>query len=813
MTNDSQMKRISVEVQVTLLTIIIAAAMIGSGYLVYTSLSEIVDSIHKESRPDSRLLLLKDIASDLTRVENSVRMYSLTGDPAYMTDYRQLNTSVQQQLTDLKDYEIPGSDETRLIDSIRHLTNEKLILWEKIRTLHNKRPDTQRSFTELYSKIDTAIVPFDTIPVKTEKEKEKKEGFLKRLLSRKDDKKESAPPPAIIIDKSEEKENIKQEIANVERQITDQNRKLQFQEKNLLEQNIEITSLLLKQISILEYRERRRLETKMQEADFMAAQTYRRLTIFTIAAVILLMTVLIIFFRNIQRNRSYQQIMRKAKAEAENLAKAKEMFVATVSHEMRTPINAIYGLTEQLLQRTTEKDIATDLTVVHKSAEHLITLVNDTLDFSKIEAQKLKIEKLDFFPEEVFKEVYILNKNAASVKGIELLVRNNRNPELTLKGDPIRLKQILINLVSNAIKFTSSGLVTLETNYQEEGDLIWLISDITDTGIGISREDTEKIFDEFVQLDNDLTQKHRGAGLGLSIVKKLVDLQGGTIAVSSTPGKGTCFTIRIPYQKGNFYKVIKHADKKLKIPDYLRNFHFLLVDDEEFNLHLLKNILRKWEVSFSEATNGKMAVELASKQKFDLVFMDVRMPVMDGFEASRQILRLKPETKIIALTAANNQDDIQKSKSSGMLGLLQKPFSEAELLALVTGFFTEKQGPSVSPTKPHVPVNPEELEKMSGNDKTFIREMIKIFIKSSDSALNTMKQSLVNHDWNAIGEAAHKLAAPAKHMAAIYLYDKLKILEKEAPNTPDPSKIEKIVAEIDAEIRQIHIILKQKLED
>ena len=803
------MKRIKVEIQVTFLTIIIAGAMIGSGYLVYSSLSEIVDSIHKESRPDSRLLLLKDIASDLTGVENSVRMYSLTGDPDYMMDYRQLSASVQQQLTKLKDYEIPGSNETQLIDSIRQLTDEKLILLEKIRTLHNKRPDTQRSFTELYSKIDTAIVPFDTIQVKKEEVTEKKEGFFKRLLSRKEEKKESTPPPSIIIDKSEEKENIKQEIANFERQITSQNRKLQVEEKNLLEQNIEITSRLLKQISTLEYSERRRLETKMQEADFMAAQTYRRLTLFTIAAVVLLMTVLIIVFRSLQRNRSYQQIMRKAKAEAENLAKAKEMFVATVSHEMRTPINAIYGLTEQLLQRTADKDIATDLQVVHKSAEHLITLVNDTLDFSKIEAQKLKIEQLDFLPEEVFKEVYILNKNTASAKGIDLLVRNNGNPELTLKGDAIRLKQILINLVSNAIKFTTAGMVTLETNFQEEGDLIWLVSEITDTGVGISSEDTGKIFDEFVQLDNDLTQKHRGAGLGLSIVKKLVDLQGGTISVTSTLGRGTRFTIRIPYQKGNAYHIAKQPDKKLKIPAHLESLHFLLVDDEEFNLHLLKNILRKWGVSFMEATNGKMAVELASEQKFDLIFMDVRMPVMDGFESSKQILKLSPGTKIVALTAANNQEDVKKSSESGMLGLLQKPFTEAKLLGLVSGFFPENQK---TPVAPHVPVNPHELEKMSGGDKTFFKEMIKIFIKSSENAVQTMKQGIAAQDWNTIGEAAHKLAAPAKHLAAIYLYDKLKILEKEAPNAEDPSKIEKIVEEINAEIQQIHIILKQKLE-
>lgn len=798
------MKHIKVEIQVTLLTVIIAAAMIGSGYLVYHSLSRIVDSIHKETRPDFKLLLLKDIASDLTEVENTVRLYSLTGDPAFITPYRQVNASVQEKLNNLKDYEIPGSDEAQLIDSIRLLSNEKLMIWEKIRSLHNRKGNTQSSFNELYSKIDTAMLPFDTIQIKKE---EKKGGFFKRIFGKKD----TAPPPPIIIDKSEEKENIKQEIANTERQITDQTRKLQVQEKALLEHNIEVTSLLMKQIGKLEYREQRRLSLKTQEADFLAAQTYRRLTLFTIAAVILLMTVLFIFFRNIQRNRNYQQILKKAKTEAESLAKAKEMFVATVSHEMRTPINAIYGLTEQLLQKATAGEMVTDLKVVHQSAEHLITLVNDTLDFSKIEAQKLKIEQLDFLPEEVFKEIYILNKNAAAIKGIELIVKNNSDPDLTLKGDSIRLKQILINLVSNAVKFTSQGQVTLQSECREKDDMIWLISEVTDTGIGISREDTEKIFDEFVQLDTDMTQKHRGAGLGLSIVKKLVEMQGGSISVDSLPDKGTCFTVHIPYQKGNSFNIKKLPDEKLHLPVHLKKLHFLLVDDEEFNLHLLKNILTKWGVSFTEASNGKMAAELASEKPFDLIFMDVRMPVMNGFEASKQILKLRPGTRIIALTAANNPEDIEKSKEAGMLGLIQKPFTEATLLRKVTEFLPENQDRSTPPGESHVLLNQEELEKISGGDQVFLREMIEIFIKSSENALKTIQQSVAIQDWKTIGEAAHKLAAPAKHMSALSLYNMLKILEKEAPAGKDASKIEMLVEEIRTEIIKIQSILKQQI--
>lgn len=802
------MKHIKVEIQVTLLTVIIAAAMIGSGYLVYNSLSRIVDSIHRETRPDYKLLLVKDITAELSEIEYNVRLYSLTGDPDFVASYNQWKTSVQGKLDNLKDYEIAGSEEAQLIDSIRQLTGDKLMIWEKIRSLHRQKDNSQSSFTELYSKIDTAFVPVDTIQVKPVRPEEKK-GLLKRIFGK---KKEVPPPPPIIVDHSEQKANIKQEIESLEKRMSDQTRKFQVQEKALLEQHINVTSKLMKLVSKLEYGEQRKLLQKTQEADFMAAQTYRRLTVFTIAAVILLLAVLIIFIRNINRNRHYQQMLRQAKTEAENLARAKEMVVATVSHEMRTPINAIFGLTEQLIRKTNDKDMATDLRVVHQSAKHLISLVNDTLDLSKIEAQKLKIEQTDFLPEEVFREVYILNKDVAASKGIKLSVEDKALSGLTLKGDPIRLKQILINLVSNAIKFTPQGLVKVNSSFREEDDRIWLTAEVTDTGIGIQAEDKEKIFDEFVQLDND--QKQRGAGLGLSIVKKLVEIQAGKIIVDSIPGKGTLFTVSIPYLHGNFSNVARDQEKQLQLPGHLKNLHFLIVDDEEFNLYLLKNIFSKWGVRHTEAMNGKMAVELASVRNFDLIFMDVRMPVMNGFEASREILKVRPDARIVALTAVNNQEDIRKSRESGMQGFLQKPFTEAQLLELVTGFFPEKEAaPDARAPGPAMPVNPEELEKLAGNDKAFFNEMIRIFIKSGENALNTMQQSFQAKNWSAIGEAAHKLSAPAKHLAALSLYNKLKILEKEAPSGNDQPEIKQLIEQITDEFRQIKAILEEKMEE
>ncbi|MBL7972363.1 MAG: response regulator [Prolixibacteraceae bacterium] len=799
------MKR-KIEIQITILTISVAAAVIVSGYLAFQSLSRIVDTIHKEARPDLKLLLIKDIAANLNEVENTIRLYSLTGDTNYLSPYRQLDTTIQERLNSLAVYAIQDSQDMIQIDSIRLLTNQKLLIWNKIRALHHSRGNTRNSFSKLYSRIDTVIIQPDTIRFKPEEKK----GFLKRIFGKKD----TTTRRPIIIDKTKEKEIIKQEIAGIEQQITSQAKKFQAKEMTLLEQNIQLTQILNRQIARLELKEQQELETKTQEADAIAAQTYRWMAAFTIGAVILLIIIVIIFFRNLQRNRTYQKVLKEAKTEAESLTKAKEIFVATVSHEMRTPVNAIYGLTEQMLQKTNSEEMTADLNVVLKSAEHLIALVNDTLDFSKIESQKLSIEQIDFLPHEIVTEVNTLHKNTAQKKGIRLIVSNNTDTDLVLKGDPIRLKQILINLITNAIKFTSQGQVTLAVSAKETREQIYELNiEVSDTGIGISNEDLPRIFDEFVQLNTDLTQKQRGAGLGLAIVKKLVMLQNGKIEVDSTPGKGTRFTLQIPYQKGNSAYSGKNKNEQLLIPGWFRSLHFLIADDEEFNLYLIKKILNKWGVRFTEAHNGQEAVELSAKNRYDLILMDIRMPVLDGYDAARLITQQNPLAKIIALTATAKTADTEKMRMSGMNSFLQKPFAESDLVSAVIRLIPEKAStPQSTPVIADTPIDLEELEKISGGDGTFFNEMLTIFIRSSEEALGRLHQHLANADWEAIPEVAHKLAAPAKHLRANSLYNHLKQLENHSEKN-NPDKVRGLIGIIEEEINQINVILRQKIQE
>jgi CheY-like chemotaxis protein/two-component sensor histidine kinase/HPt (histidine-containing phosphotransfer) domain-containing protein len=476
---------------------------------------------------------------------------------------------------------------------------------------------------------------------------------------------------------------------------------------------------------------------------------------------------------------------------------------------MRTPVNAIYGLTGQMLQKTRPGEMANDLKVVHNSAEHLIALVSDTLDFSKIESQKLKLDQVDFLPAEILNEIHILHKDSAQKKGIDLIINNQTDKNLVLQGDPIRLKQVLINLITNAIKFTNKGQITLTVSGEAiSGRTYKLHIEVSDSGVGIAEEDLKLIFDEFVQLGTDLTQKQRGAGLGLSIVKKLVHLQDGEIKVESTPGKGTRFILKIPYRPGDPNSIVKIQQENIEIPTWFRNLHFLIVDDEEYNLYLIKNILNKWDTAFTEAFNGQEAVDLAKKTSFDLILMDIRMPVMDGYEAAQQILNHDSSARIIALTATTKPEDIQKIDQAGMHAFLQKPFAEADLINLIRKLVPEKI--SESKHAEIAPIDMNELDRISGGDKVFLDEILRIFIRSSEEALVKFRMNMNNADKTALAETAHKLAAPAKHMLATTLYNNLKKLENSAESLTS-DEITGLIGIIENEIRQINSFLRQKL--
>jgi signal transduction histidine kinase/DNA-binding NarL/FixJ family response regulator len=739
-----------------------------------------------------------------------------------------LKEKLTKKLSDLENSST--SEYSVLVNTFNSLANEKLEIWEEVMNLHRSSQNMERSFTEIYSKLenkkpDTIVtetrekgfiggifgknkIEVDTIrnyvPADTTKNKSTEQGFLNRLFKRKKIRYDT-----LIIEKNVEREALRNELHALESNIKQKDAQINILESKLIERNEEIGKKLNQLIQRRENYEAKNRLTKTKEADLLAQMTYKWLAVISAAAVLLLLVVIFLLFTYQKKSRAYQQALKNAKQEAENLARAKEQFAANVSHEIRTPVNAVYNLSEQLLQEA-DGDQMKKLSIINNSANHLKSIVNDTLDFSKIKAKKLKFNSINFSPSAVFEEVTGEQKIEAKRKDISLRYIREESVPAALMGDPLRLKQILINLVGNAIKFTEKGEVLLKVRAEPgtEGR-INLYIEVKDTGIGISKENLELIFDEFVQLENKGGKKYSGTGLGLSIVKSLVELQDGSISVNSEPGKGTSISIMIPYSLGDKEKITETFIKTPVIPDHFRECSVLIADDEEFNRYVLKNIFNKWGVKYQEAVNGEEAIAKSLAINFDVILMDMRMPKKNGIEAAETILNVKPNSKIIAVTAADSNVERKYAMKAGMSGFLTKPFSENDLFNIVSPFMIANREEIHNRTSSEL--DTAELERLANGDINFLREMIRLYIKTSENGIIKIKEASSAEDWETVTETAHKLAAPSKHINAHSLYNKLKELELISQNGSDPSVINELCKLVEKKIKEVNYSLRDYL--
>ena len=454
-----------------------------------------------------------------------------------------------------------------------------------------------------------------------------------------------------------------------------------------------------------------------------------------------------------EQRRAAVQAMREAKQLAEKNAKVKEEFLANMSHEIRTPMNAIIGFTHLLADTSLTEKQKEYVSSIVTAGENLLVIINDILDFSKIEAGKLSIEAAPFNLKDLLTSTFNLFKPKAEDKGLDLRLSIPDGLEGEWNGDAVRLNQILINLVGNAIKFTEEGWVELSVEPKKVGGEAMLDFRITDTGIGIHPDKVSSIFDSFTQGAADTTMKFGGTGLGLAIVKNLVELMDGRVSAESELGKGSVFSFQLPLKSLGAAEGTQKDAQAQAGPDLseLEDALVLMAEDNKMNQLLARRILEEAGVDLKIVENGRMAVEAVEKRDFDLILMDVQMPEMDGLDATRAIRALDPpanEIPILALTAHAVASEIQKCFESGMNDYVVKPYKPAELLRKMVHMLSgEWDAPKLEFEDKEKEnkwafemFEPELLKEVASGNDVFLLDLIETFLDENLPGLKEMEQ-------------------------------------------------------------------------
>jgi PAS domain S-box-containing protein len=395
-------------------------------------------------------------------------------------------------------------------------------------------------------------------------------------------------------------------------------------------------------------------------------------------------------------NRALTELM-QAKKELEESMKVKEQFLANMSHEIRTPMNAIIGFTDLILKTKLEREQQQYIAAIKTSGENLLVIINDILDFSKLQSGNITLEEIEMHLGKLVPALVEFMLPKSVEKNIKLSAKIDKNIPECLIGDPTRLNQILLNLVGNAIKFTAKGEVKITVDLLSKTNTHAIVKfSVSDTGIGISNDKLSYVFQGFTQASNSTTRKYGGTGLGLTIVKQLIELQGGSVSVMSEEGKGSVFTFQIDFKMGADQTIERIQEPDENVDDHIPDLNILLVEDNLLNQILATKVLNDWKWSVQVAENGVLALKQIDKTNFDLVLMDIQLPEMDGYEATRNIRQnadpIKSGVPIIAMTAHAMAGESEKCIHAGMDEYVSKPFDAKALYNKIITVLKKKRG-------------------------------------------------------------------------------------------------------------------------
>ncbi len=518
-------------------------------------------------------------------------------------------------------------------------------------------------------------------------------------------------------------------------------------------------------------------------------------------------------------------LIKEAEEKIKKNAKLKEIFLANTSHEIRTPLNAIIGFANLLINTELSDTQADYLTNIKTSSDNLLFILNDFLDFSKIEANKLSIVNNEFEINKHIKKLINTFYVKVSEKNINLSYHIEKNIPNILIGDSLRLNQILINLISNSIKFTNNnGEIKLNIETKKDyKDSIDINFSVIDNGIGIPKDQQKNIFNSFTQVEDWRTRKYNGTGLGLYIVKQLVELQDGKIFVKSDVGKGTTFLFTLNFKKSKSLSKKTIISKKDIFKETIyENTKILVVEDNEINRQLVVDTIHMWQrnIEIDIAKNGLIAIEKIKTKKYDLVLMDVQMPEMDGFEATKYIReKLKNNLPIIAMTAHALNHEAKNCFKIGMNDYISKPFDPEVLYAKICKYTNQKKEKNKTEfidnkqtsSSTNKLVDLTLLERIYHNDQQKINKILQMYLDSIPNEISTLKNHFEEKNWGQIKRTAHTLKPKMSYLGLKNLYETAKEIETNIDNIKNSSKLPQMLDNFCKTWKKAESLIKDKI--
>lgn len=659
----------------------------------------------------------------------------------------------------------------------------------------------------------------------------KKKGFFKRLADVFAPGKEDSTQVSNVIQEeyTDTLDEVYSPIDTISSMITGiQHKVFQTRQKETEMLNTRISSLRVigsglsqrvnQLLENIEHDEQEAARTKLMQEEEIRKEAAETMAKIAIAAFVLVLVFSIVIARDITRNNHYRRELEKAKSYAENLLVAREKLMLTITHDIKAPAGSIIGYIDLLIRLVNDRRQQFYLSNMKSSAQHLLALVTSLLDYHRLEAGKMDLHPVAFNPHELLTDIYNSFLPLAEKKQLQLDFKEELPETLTLEGDPFRIRQIVENLLSNALKFTATGGITLQAEYHGNQ----FVFSVSDTGCGMTASEQERIFKEFTRLSS--AQGQEGFGLGLSITRKLVELLLGRIDIESAPGKGSTFKVSMPLPSISPKPIPNTKEPVITLPKI--HLRIAIIDDDRIQMHLTEAMLHNaaeevkgFKVETVCCEQPEELIEQLKSRTFDLVFTDIQMPAMNGFELlhhlRNQDFAQAQSIPVIAITARgdmNENDFLQK----GFAGMLQKPFNQSELKKVVKNALTHltvsDNIPDTSPdqkeaheTSTHTdqPYNFSPLTAFSEDDPEAAKEILRTFAQETQKNMEKLQAAISNKDMEALCATAHKMLPTFLMIEAQKAIPLLKWLEQQRGTQTYTPEAEQAAETVIAETKQV----------